>query len=43
VVTPVLDLWKALVPRDFPNYPANTWGPKDADELIRKDGRTWRE
>ncbi len=42
VVTPVLDLWKALVPRDFPNYPANTWGPKDADELIRKDGRTWR-
>ena len=42
VVMPILDLWKALAPRNFPNYPANSWGPQDADELIRKDGRTWR-
>jgi glucose-6-phosphate 1-dehydrogenase len=42
VVTPILDVWKALSPRNFPNYAANTWGPKEADELIQKDGRKWR-
>jgi glucose-6-phosphate 1-dehydrogenase len=26
----------------FPNYPAGTWGPNAADELIRRDGRSWR-
>ena len=26
----------------FPNYPAGTWGPTAADELIERDGRTWR-
>ncbi|MES1245961.1 MAG: glucose-6-phosphate dehydrogenase [Acidobacteriota bacterium] len=41
VVTPILDVWKALTPRSFPNYAAGTWGPKEADELI-KDGRKWR-
>ena len=41
VVTPILDVWKALTPRNFPNYAAGTWGPKEADELI-KDGRKWR-
>jgi len=43
VVTPVLELWKTLEPRAFPNYPACTsWGPAEADELLRKDGREWR-
>jgi glucose-6-phosphate 1-dehydrogenase len=42
VVNPVLDLWKALPPRSFPNYPSGTWGPKDADELLERDGRRWR-
>ena len=42
VVTPILDVWKALSPRNFPNYAANSWGPKEADELIQKDGRKWR-
>ncbi len=42
VVNPVLDVWKALPPRNFPNYPAGTWGPKEADELLEKDGRRWR-
>jgi glucose-6-phosphate 1-dehydrogenase len=43
VVTPILDVWKALTPRSFPNYAAGAWGPKEADELIGKDGRKWRE
>ncbi len=43
VVDPVLDVWKALPPRNFPNYAAGTWGPKDADELTERDGRRWRK
>ncbi len=26
----------------FPNYPAGTWGPAAAGELLRRDGREWR-
>jgi glucose-6-phosphate 1-dehydrogenase len=42
VVSPALDVWKALPPRNFPNYPSGTWGPRDADELLERDGRHWR-
>jgi glucose-6-phosphate 1-dehydrogenase len=42
VVEPILDVWKALPPRTFPNYAAGTWGPREADELLSKDGRSWR-
>ncbi len=42
IVNPVIDVWKALPPRDFPNYPAGTWGPKEADDLMERDGRRWR-
>ena len=44
VVSPILDVWKALPPRNFPNYPAGTWGPHEADDLIQRDGahRHWR-
>jgi glucose-6-phosphate 1-dehydrogenase len=42
VITPVLEVWKALPPRSFPNYPAGSWGPKEADDMMRKDGREWR-
>ena len=42
VVTPILDVWKALPPRNFPNYAAGSWGPKEADEMIERDGRAWR-
>jgi len=42
MVAPILDVWQALPPRNFPNYAANSWGPKEADELIERDGRKWR-
>ncbi|MEI2580197.1 glucose-6-phosphate dehydrogenase [Scytonema sp. PRP1] len=42
VVTPILDVWSALPTREFPNYAAGSWGPKDADELLWRDGRQWR-
>lgn len=43
VVDPVLDVWKALPPRRFPNYMAGTWGPKEAEDLLQRDGREWRK
>jgi len=42
VVQPVLDVWAALPPRDFPNYASGSWGPAQAFELLRRDGREWR-
>jgi glucose-6-phosphate 1-dehydrogenase len=41
MVQPVLDVWKALPPRSFPNYAAGTWGPAEADQLLERDGRHW--
>jgi len=41
-VDPVLAVWQALPARNFPNYAAGTWGPKDADALLERDGRRWR-
>ena len=29
-------------PADLPSYAAGTWGPEKAEELIRRDGRSWR-
>ena len=28
--------------QSFPNYPAGTWGPPSADDLVHRDGRSWR-
>jgi glucose-6-phosphate 1-dehydrogenase len=41
IIQPVLDVWKALPPRSFPNYAAGSWGPREADELLERDGREW--
>lgn len=42
IVSPVLDVWQALPARGFPNYEAGSWGPDEADELLRRDGRVWK-
>jgi len=43
IVEPIIDVWSALTPRHFPNYAAGSWGPDEADELLHKDGRSWRK
>ena len=43
IVDPVLDVWRALPPRRFPNYPSGTWGPAESNELLARDGRQWRQ
>ncbi|MGB5180377.1 MAG: glucose-6-phosphate dehydrogenase, partial [Gammaproteobacteria bacterium] len=42
LVEPILDVWSALPPRNFPNYTAGSWGPREAEDLIARDGRAWR-
>ena len=42
VVQPIIDVWSALPPRNFPNYASGSWGPREADDLIERDGRHWR-
>ena len=41
LVDAIVSAWKRDRP-SFPNYPAGTWGPSAADELIHRDGRSWR-
>jgi glucose-6-phosphate 1-dehydrogenase len=41
IVDPILTAWAS---RDTPlaRYPAGTWGPKQADQLLARGGRRWR-
>lgn len=41
LVSGLLETAEGTPPQDFPNYPAGTWGPEAADELIGPD-RRWR-
>ncbi|NGX60992.1 MAG: Glucose-6-phosphate 1-dehydrogenase 2 [Chlamydiae bacterium] len=41
-ITPVLEQWYESPPSSFPNYQSGSWGPPEADELLRRDGRSWR-
>jgi len=37
---PVLEAWQGTLPSDFPNYPAGTWGPEEAQRLLAP-GHSW--
>jgi glucose-6-phosphate 1-dehydrogenase len=45
LITPLLEAWGAA--GDSPEasplhlYPAGSWGPQAADELLARDGRSW--
>ncbi len=39
-VDPILNYWKDNKVAPF-LYPAGTWGPEQADQLLRNDGREW--
>jgi glucose-6-phosphate 1-dehydrogenase len=42
ICDPILSAWgDGLAP--LARYEAGTWGPREADELIGKDGRQWRQ
>lgn len=41
LIMPVLDFWENNKSLNFPNYPADSWGPENAEALIAKDGFHW--
>ncbi|HWG55799.1 MAG TPA: glucose-6-phosphate dehydrogenase, partial [Gaiellaceae bacterium] len=41
LVDTIVAAWRRDRPA-FPNYEAGTWGPRAADELMHRDGRSWR-
>lgn len=40
LLDPVMEAWSKET--EIPRYPAGEWGPKEADELLERDGREWR-
>jgi glucose-6-phosphate 1-dehydrogenase len=40
ILDPVMDHWSRE--RNVSFYPAGTWGPGEADDLLSQDGREWR-
>jgi glucose-6-phosphate 1-dehydrogenase len=42
-VQPFLDAWKKAGAKGLETYPAGTEGPAKADELLTRDGRSWRK
>jgi glucose-6-phosphate 1-dehydrogenase len=41
LVDPILDVWSAARTATVPMYAAGTWGPKESDQLLERDGRQW--
>jgi glucose-6-phosphate 1-dehydrogenase len=41
LVDAIVSAWSRHRPV-FPNYAAGTWGPKEANDLLERDGRRWR-
>jgi glucose-6-phosphate 1-dehydrogenase len=41
LVDAIVAFWRRDKP-SFPNYAAGTWGPLASDELLQRDGRSWR-
>ena len=42
VVEPIEQVWRNRK-FEFPNYPAGTWGPQQADEMLARRGHAWRK
>jgi glucose-6-phosphate 1-dehydrogenase len=41
VVMPILDVWGNSAKSKLAEYAAGTWGPVEADPLLRQDGHAW--
>jgi glucose-6-phosphate 1-dehydrogenase len=41
-ITRILEGWSELPVQALPSYDAGTWGPREADEFVARDGRHWR-
>jgi glucose-6-phosphate 1-dehydrogenase len=43
VMDPLIRYWEEHRPKRMPTYASGSWGPREADELIERDGVEWRE
>ena len=41
LINPILQAWRNSA-GNLPSYPSGSWGPKEAMELLERDGRAWR-
>ncbi|MGB2623591.1 MAG: glucose-6-phosphate dehydrogenase [Candidatus Acidiferrum sp.] len=41
LVDPILDVWGAARSAKVPEYSAGSWGPRESDQLLERDGRQW--
>ncbi len=41
LITSILNGWSKMESPAFPNYEAGSWGPKEADNLLKADGLSW--
>jgi glucose-6-phosphate 1-dehydrogenase len=42
-VQPFIDAWKKAGADGLKTYKAGSEGPEEANELLRRDGRSWRK
>jgi len=41
LVDPILDVWGAARTATVPQYASGSWGPRESDLLLERDGRRW--
>jgi glucose-6-phosphate 1-dehydrogenase len=41
LLMPVIEVWTANPPHNFPNYAAGTWGPDAAQDRLASQGHPW--
>jgi len=41
LVDPILDVWSATRTGKVPEYASGSWGPRESDLLLERDGRQW--
>ncbi len=42
LITPIENAWAQQTPQEFPNYAAGSDGPAAADEMLARNGHSWR-
>ncbi|RPI19155.1 MAG: glucose-6-phosphate dehydrogenase [Ignavibacteriae bacterium] len=41
IITPILNTWKEMGSENLYKYPSGSWGPEEANVLVKKDGKKW--
>lgn len=43
LITPVLEYWESIGSKELFTYQAGSWGPEASDELLLRNGHSWRK